>query len=384
MAAHLIAWGALAILCYAYFGYPVLLALAVRLRRPAPVQRGDARPSVTVVVAAWNEAPTIAAKIENTLSQDYPPDLLDMIVVSDASTDGTDDIVAGYAARTERVSLLRTEGRQGKSVALNLGVPTAKGEIVVLTDADATFEPDAVAQLAKPFADPRVGAVSGQLRYRTSGGLDEGEGAYWHYEQRVKQLESSLHSLLGANGSIYAIRRNLFRPLRALDVNDLRIPYEVLLQGYLVVLEPAARSYEAPAPSLWAEYRRKVRIMSRAIATVLLLVGRTVARRRMAFLWQLISHKLFREIQAIFFAGMLFGAGWGTALGDGVLSLFFAGQLALYLLGAVAWAFPRAVPRLLRLAAHFDMIALASFAALALWLTGRARATWQPARTAQG
>jgi cellulose synthase/poly-beta-1,6-N-acetylglucosamine synthase-like glycosyltransferase len=380
MPALLIFLSALAFLCYAYFGYPIILALSAIGRRQRTVALQGYRPAVTVVLAAWNEDHTIADKIENTLGQQYPPELLDMIVVSDGSTDGTDEVVERYTVTTGRLRLLRTERRQGKSLALNLGVPAAKGEIVVLTDANATFAPDAVARLVEPFADARVGAVSGELKYRTAGGLDEGEGAYWRYEQRVKFLESALGSLVGANGSIYALRRELFRPLRAVDVNDLRIPYEVLLQGYAVVLEPAAVSHEPPAPSLWAEYRRKVRIMSRAIPTILGLALPTLTRGRIALFWQLISHKLLREVQAIFFAGMLVGAAWGALLGDSILSVFLAGQLALYLAGAFAWAFPRVAPRPLRLAAHFDMIVLASFAALGLWLTGRVRATWQPAR----
>jgi len=388
-------WSAFAVLCYTYFGYPALLALASWIGRSRvgalpcaptemPARSGDQLPTVTVVVAAWNEGATIADKIENTLNQSYPAELLAMIVVSDGSTDGTDEIVERYAASTGRVRLLRTGGQQGKSMALNLGVPAARGEIVVLTDANATFAPEAVARLVKRFSDSRVGAVSGELKYRTSGGLDEGEGVYWRYEQRVKLLESAQQSLLGANGSIYAIRRGLFRPLRAVDVNDLRIPYEVLLQGYAVVLEPAAVSYERPAPSLWGEYRRKVRIMSRAIPTVLKLTGPTLARGRIVLYWQLVSHKLLREIQAIFFLGMLVGGVWGALLGDGLLSVMLAGQLALYLSGALAWANPGMRPRLLGLAAHFDMIVLASFAALGLWLTGRVRPTWRPARGAQG
>jgi cellulose synthase/poly-beta-1,6-N-acetylglucosamine synthase-like glycosyltransferase len=384
MPALLIFLIAFACLCYAYFGYPIILALSAIGRRQRAVALQGYRPTVTVVLAALDEVAIIAHKIENTLSQHYPSELLYMIVVSDGSTDGTDDIVERYAATTGRLRLLRTERRQGKSLALNLGVPAAQGEIVLLTDANATFAPDAVARLVEPLADGRVGAVSGELKYGTVGGLDEGEGAYWRYEQRVKRLESALGSLVGANGSIYAIRRELFRPLRAVDVNDLRIPYEVLLQGYSVVLEPAAISYEPPAPGLWAEYRRKVRIMSRAIPTIVRLAWPTLLRGRVALFWQLISHKLLREIQAIFFAGMLVGAAWGALLGDRWLSLALAGQLALYLAGALAWAFPKVAPRPLRLAAHFDMIVLASFAALGLWLTGQVRATWQPARSAQG
>lgn len=384
-----IAWGALCIFLYGYFGYPLLLTALARFRKAGPLVLSEIQPRVTMVVAAWNEDQVIAEKIENTLALDYPPGKLDLLVVSDGSTDRTDEIVESYAQRpvlsavegTARVRLLHTAGRQGKSAALNLGVPEASGEIVVLTDANALFQKDAVARLVRPFADSRVGAVSGQLRYHQGTSLGEGEGAYWRYEQAVKRSESALRSLLGANGSIYAIRKSLFRPVHPRDVNDFRIPYDALLQGYWVVLEPEAVSLEHTAGNLWAEYRRKVRIMARAIPMMLALVWPTLARRRLLVLWQLLSHKLLREIQGLFFLGALGGAAWGAMSRDLWLSGFLAAQVALYLLGTLGWALPSAFRwRPARLAAHFNMIALASVAALWLWLTGRVRPTWAPAR----
>ncbi len=380
-AAAIICWGGLAVLVYAYFGYPLALAALGRLRRPRPISDGDILPAVTMVVAAWNEEAVIAEKIENALAQQYPPDRLDLIVVSDGSTDRTDEIVEEYAQRTGRVKLLRTRGREGKSAALNLGTPAARGEIVVLTDANAILQPEAVARLVRPFADPRVGAVSGQLLYRQAEGLGEGEGVYWRYEQAVKRAESALHSLVGANGSIYAIRKELFRPVHPRDVDDFRIPYQALLEGYAVVMEPEAVSFEHAAGTLGGEYRRKVRIMATAIPMMLALMWPTLARGRLLVLWQLFSHKVLREVQGAFFLATLAGAVWGAAAGDGALLGFLAAQMALYLLGAIGWAAPAAARcRPLRLAAHFDMIALASIAALWLWLTGRVRATWTPSR----
>jgi cellulose synthase/poly-beta-1,6-N-acetylglucosamine synthase-like glycosyltransferase len=381
--AHFLAWGAFAVLLYAYFGYPPLLALCALVRRPRERSPLNDTPHVTMVLAAWNEGRVIREKIENTLAQHYPADRLDLIVVSDGSTDATNRVVEDFATRTGRVYLLQTQGRQGKSLALNLGVPAARGEIVVLTDANAMFHPEAVAELVRGFSSPEVGAVSGQLRLRPREGMAEGESVYWRYEQRVKRAEAALDSLLGANGSIYAIRKELFRPLQARDVNDFRIPYEVLLQGYTVVLAPEAISYEEPAPSLWDEYRRKVRIMARAIPTMLALLGPTLRRGRLFLAWQLISHKLLREVQGIFFLAALAGALWGARLGSPLLAAFAAAQLLLYLLGAVAWAVPAVAGwRPGRLAAHFDMIVLASLAALWLWLTRRTKATWRPVRAA--
>jgi cellulose synthase/poly-beta-1,6-N-acetylglucosamine synthase-like glycosyltransferase len=373
-------WGALLMMLYTYFGYLLLLAALARARRPQPAPPDAPLPPVTVVLAAWNEQACIAEKLENTLSQRYPPELLSVIVVSDGSTDFTDTIVEGYERRTGRVRLLHTAGRQGKSAALNVGVPAAETSIVVLTDANALFTPDAVELLMRHFADPHIGAVSGQLQYLDAAGEGMTESAYWRYEQRVKRAESALRSLLGANGSIYAIRRELFRPLHSRDVNDFRIPYQALLEGFQVVLEPRAVSHETTAGGLWAEYRRKVRIMARAIPMMLSLVLPTLARGRLRLVWQLVSHKLLREVQGLFFLGMLGGAAWGAALGDRPLTAFLVLQLALYLAGVVGWTVRARPLRPLRLAAHYDMIALASVAALWLWLTGSIKPTWTPAR----
>jgi cellulose synthase/poly-beta-1,6-N-acetylglucosamine synthase-like glycosyltransferase len=379
-AAHILVWGALAVLCYAYFGYPLLLFLVGFVRRRPQSERSTSQPSVSVIVAAWNEASTIADKIENTLGQSYPSEQLELIIVSDGSTDSTDEIAERYARKTGRVKALRTQGREGKSAALNLGVSAADADVIVMTDANAMFEPDAIAQLVGCLADNRVGAVSGELRYRSEA-LSDTEGVYWKYEQRVKALESRLGSLVGANGSIYAIRRELFRRVESLDVNDLRIPYEVRLQDRAVVLEPRALSYEAPAETLWSEYRRKVRIMSRAIPTVMALMPRTLARARPLLLWQLVSHKLLREVQGLWFAAMFAGSLWGTLAGSRLLAIMLAGQLGLYALGALGWSTTSIGRwRWARLAAHFDMIVLASLSALGLWLTGRVRPTWEPAR----
>ncbi len=384
-AAEIIAWGGLLVMLYAYFGYPLLLLVLGARRRFQWAEAGEYRPRVTILFAAWNEAEVIAEKLDNSLSQGYPSELLDVVVVSDCSDDGTDEIVEEYAARSGRVRLLRAAERQGKSAALNLGAPAAQGEIVVFTDANAVFASDAVEWLVRPFADPRVGAVSGQLHYQDAGGAGLSESAYWRYEQRVKAAESALGSLLGANGSIFAIRRELYQSLRPRDVSDFRIPYEALLRGLRVVLEPRAKSYETTAGDLWGEYRRKVRIMARAIPTMLSLVAPTLARTQVMVAWQLISHKVLREVQGVFFLAMLGGAAWGAALHDLPLTVFLFLQLALFLAGIVGWRAPaRGALRKLRLAAHYNMIVLASAGALWLWVTGSIKPTWAPARPGGG
>ncbi len=376
----------LSLLLYAYFGYPLLLHLVARSRRSrhtgVTADQVQFQPSVTVVFAARNEEAVIAQKLDNILAQNYPAERLDVVVISDGSTDRTDEIVEAYVRCTNRVILLQSGGRRGKSASLNLGMQAASGEMIVLTDANAMFKPDAISRLVAPFCNSQVGAVSGQLRYTESGRSASGEGVYWRYEQWIKKAESALRSLLGANGSIYAIRRSLFHPLKPRDVDDFRIPYEVLLQGHQVVLEPEAVSFEDTAGSLWSEYRRKVRIMATAIPMMLYLAARTLLAGRLFLLWQLVSHKLLREIQGILFLIMLFGAAWAGWKGSYLMLSFLALQSALYLLGVIGWVFGAARFRPLRLVAHFDMIALASVAALWLWVSGGVKPTWEPERAA--
>jgi cellulose synthase/poly-beta-1,6-N-acetylglucosamine synthase-like glycosyltransferase len=271
----------------------------------------------------------------------------------------------------------------GKTPALNVGVPAARGEIVVFSDADAMYEPQALRMLTSHFADERVGVVSGQLRYRAAEGQPAGsqERIYWFYEEGVKRLESRLQSLLGANGSIYAIRRALFEPVisRRPLVDDFTIPFDILSKGYRALLEPKALSWETGAPSLRAEFRRKVRIMATAISTMLRSLWRTLWPPKPFIAWQLVSHKLLREIQAIFFVGMLVASGLLAVRGEPLFAVLFAGQLLIYAIGSLG----AAVPQLCRftpvaLASHVSMIVLASIAALLIWATGRTTATWEP------
>lgn len=379
--AEIVFWVCLGLFLYAYFGYPLLLMLLGAVRRQPAAKEANLEVSVSMVIAAYNEAKVIAQKIENSLALDYPRGLLEIIVVSDCSTDGTDEIVRRY--ESQGVRLIRQQQRRGKTEALNAGVAAAHGEIVVFSDADAMYEPQALRMLVSRFADERVGVVSGQLRYRAPQGKPPGsqESLYWRYEEAVKRLESRLHSLLGANGSIYAIRRALFEPIRTRRpiVDDFTIPFDILVKGWQAVLEPRAVSWETTVPSLGAEYRRKVRIMARAISTMLRALWRTLYPPKPRIAWQLISHKLLRETQAIFFVGMFISSAFLAAQGKTLYAVLFAGQVLLYGVGGLGAAFPRLCRfKPVALASHISMIALASTTAFALWATGKTRAIWQP------
>jgi glycosyltransferase involved in cell wall biosynthesis len=317
----------------------------------------------------------IEHKICNFLALRYPAELVELIVVSDGSTDGTDGIVSRCA--DPRVRLLRQEPRAGKSSALNLGVAAAQGEVLVFSDANSMFAPEALEELMAPLSSPEVGAVSGVLVYQQEI-AHSGEDLYWRYEQVVKRLESRLGALLGANGAIFAIRKELMPRLRPLDVNDFRIAYQAMLEGRQVFLNPAARAAEEAAGGVSGELGRKVRIMSRALPMFLSLLGPTLRQGRIQAAWQLISHKLMRESQALFFAAMLLGAGWGALAGGPFGKWAFGLQLAGYAVGTLGWLWPQSRRLLpIRFATYVTMIAVASAWAMARWLAGRNTATWR-------
>jgi GT2 family glycosyltransferase len=285
MTGDLLFWIGLGALAYAYLGYPLLLAFVATILRQA-FREAEQNPAVSLIVAAHNEAALISNKIENTFSLNYPADRLQLIVVSDASTDGTDEIVR--RCRDPRVTLLRQEPQAGKSAALNRGVEEATGEILVFSDANSMFSLGALRALVRPFADSRIGAVSGALEYEADG-AHTGEGMYWRYEQVMKGLESRIGRLLGANGAIFAVRRELVPRLHPLDVNDFRIPYQALLEGRAAVLARAATASERAGPTVGGEMARKVRIMSRALPMFFSLLPPTLRAGRPLVAWQLLS-----------------------------------------------------------------------------------------------
>jgi cellulose synthase/poly-beta-1,6-N-acetylglucosamine synthase-like glycosyltransferase len=263
-------WLAVGCILHTYLIYPLVLIaldaiwqargawsyLSGNERRRPPAQLG--LPQVTILIAAFNEAPCIKRRIENLLEQDYPPDKLEILVGSDGSTDETDAIVQHYAARSVRLS--RGE-RVGKAGVLSRLVSLAKGEVLVMTDANTEFERDAVRHLVQPLRDPEVGLVCGRLRLHSPVGAPVTESAYWKLESLLKLYESRRGCVMGANGGIYAVRKHLFAPLPAgTVVDDFVAALRVLASGSRVRYEPEAVAHEEAAPDHTGEYRRRVRI----------------------------------------------------------------------------------------------------------------------------
>lgn len=378
MIAEVVFWASALALGYTWLAYPALCAaLAARARRRGP--RPRARPTLSVLVAAHNEATVIEAKLQSTLAQRYPPERLEVIVVSDASTDGTDERVARW--RDPRVRLVRQEPRAGKAAALNRAAALARGEVLVFTDANARFTPGTLARLAAPFADPRVGLVSGQGRYAAPDGRSAAAvaGGYVRYETLIRRGESALGVLAAADGAVYALRRALFRGLRPADADDLLHPMQVALAGYACRFDPRAATVEPPARDAGQEYRRHVRIVAQGAALLAAWLPRLLRARRLAAVWALVSHRLLRWTTAAFLAGAL-GAALALRGRAPVYDLALGFQVAFYALAAAGglaerWGRARGP---LAFPYYFCVMAAAGAAGLARAARGRAEAVWAP------
>jgi cellulose synthase/poly-beta-1,6-N-acetylglucosamine synthase-like glycosyltransferase len=262
-------WGSLLLIVYVYAGYPALLLLWSRVAgepvRKRPLSRPTDWPSVSVIIAARNEAARLPGRIENVLEQHYRGQL-EIIVVSDGSTDGTAEALAGFA---DRIRLIEVAAG-GKAAALNAGAAVARGEILVFADARQRFAPHAIAALASNFDDPRVGGATGELILNcerdgaaSDSSIGESVGLYWRYEKWLRHHESLVRSTLGATGAIYALRQSLWHPLPpGALLDDVLAPMRAVLRGYRIVFEERAQAFDWVAPSAAAESARKIRTLA--------------------------------------------------------------------------------------------------------------------------
>lgn len=279
-------WSALHTAAYTYAGYPLAISALSKLR-PRGIKKDHTEPSISVVMAACNESRHIRKKIENLLLVDYPKEKRQIIIVSDASTDDTDEIAQSFVE--QGVVFKRLEKRSGKPSALNLGVSIATGEIIVFCDARQRIDENAFRELVSCFADPAVGAVSGELFIDS----DRGPGLYWKYEKMIRAAESLFDSVPGATGALYAIRRALYEPLPAdILLDDVFTPMQIILKGYRVVFESKAKVFDTEAEHD-SEFRRKARTLAGNFQLLHYLPEILNPRKNRIF-WQFTSHKLMR------------------------------------------------------------------------------------------
>ena len=374
-----------ALLVYTYLGYPILLGLFARCFRKPHATDDEAESSVTLIISARNEEQVIFRKIENALALDYPRDRLSIIVVSDKSTDGTEAIVEGFQDRGVR--LLRTQERQGKTSGLNMAVALVESDIVVFSDANAMYHPSALRKLVRHFADPHVGYVVGLAKYENAAGSAAGhsEETYWDLETQIKHWESSLSSVVGADGAIYAIRRELYEPLEESDINDFVNPLQIVAKGYRGVYDAEAVCFESVAGEFGREYDRKVRIVNRAFNGFLRVPAASNPFKVGWFAWQLISHKLLR-----WFSPYLLGIHFLLCMAvgregfAGTVSYLFVWLYAVAaVLGFLGWVQDRRArpcSRVLYLPYYFWLMNMAAAVGVWLRIRGITITTWETVR----
>ena len=331
--AKIIFWTAFAGIVYVYVGYPLLLMLwRGMVRRPIHKQYREL--SVSLVIAMHNERKNVKAKIQNCFELDYPADKLQVIVSLDAPTDGTDDLLQDYTDRG--VDVVYCPVRRGKAEALNSGLAIARGEIVMFADAEQRLEKSAVRELVANFADESVGAVSGALVLLDADAREatDGVGLYWRYEKRLRSLESEIHSVPGATGAIYAIRRKLFVPLPPGTIlDDVVVPMRIVLGGKRAIFDPAARAYGAVTASPDSEYEKKRRTLTGNYQLFTEMPELLVPWQNPIFL-QLVSHKVGRLIVPYCLAALFVS---NLFLLDGLYRVALFLQVGWYVMACVGW-----------------------------------------------
>jgi cellulose synthase/poly-beta-1,6-N-acetylglucosamine synthase-like glycosyltransferase len=365
------------VLAYVVAGYPLLLRLLVALRGPRLVTQADITPPVSFVISAYNEADVIRAKLENALALDYPADRLEIVVISDCSDDGTDDIVREFAARGVR--LARQDERRGKTAGLNRAIPQLRGDIVVFSDANAMYNPDSLRKLVRNFADSQVGYVTGEARYLLTGqaAADAGERAYWGYEMELKRLETQIGSMVGGDGAIYAIRRALWRTLPEDAINDFLNPLQIVEAGWRGIYEPEAVCYEEPSGRFKSEYKRRVRIVSRSWRAVFQAPGVLNPFRVGLFSWCLISHKVLRWNTGLF---VTLGAVAGSTLLVEAVAHWPLPVLAAIAAATAALSLTSGGRRVVSMGAYFCLINAASLVGVVKGTFGRVSGVWSTPR----
>jgi cellulose synthase/poly-beta-1,6-N-acetylglucosamine synthase-like glycosyltransferase len=356
-------WGTLGALVWTRAGYPLLAAALARVRE-RPVRKSDVTPKVSLIVPAHDEERVIERRVENLLALDYPTDKLEVVVVSDASTDRTDALVEAVASRDARVRLLRVP-RGGKVAAQDFAVRMTQGEIVAFSDANTHWRADALRNLVRSFADPAVAYVCGDHSYEPTTGTNR-EGLYARYEAWLRRNESRLGSVTGGVGPIYAVRRGDYVELDPRFGHDLALPYLLVQRGRRAVVEPQAVAWEKPARDIEDEYRRKIRMFEHC--WLIVLRGGMLRGVDLMYLLQIVSHRYLRYASGLLHLALLVSS-VPLARSSRLYATVLGAQLAV--LGAAATR-----PGIAR---YYVLVTWATIPALLNYLRGGVSPVWEKA-----
>jgi cellulose synthase/poly-beta-1,6-N-acetylglucosamine synthase-like glycosyltransferase len=375
MSAEFLFWLCLLVGIYPYLLYPVIARiLAVVLGKG--IARGASTPRISILISAYNEAKHIEATVLNKLAQDYQGEL-EVLVASDGSTDGTDEIVTRLAKTDPRLRLIRQEPRQGKTAALNRLVELATGDILVFSDANSLYGTDTVRHLLENFADPSVGYVTGKMVYVNSDGSMIGDGcsAYMRYENWLRAVETALGSIVGVDGGVDSVRRHLYRRMNADQLPDFVLPLAVVEQGKRVVYDERAVLKEDTLSDGGAEFRMRVRVALRALWALRderkLLFGAAGT----LFAWQLWSHKLLRYLSFLPLALACLVNLWLALVAQRYEWVLLA-QVVFWIAALLGRAGASWAP--IRFSHYFLLLNVASALAFSRFLRGERIVTWQP------
>ena len=381
---HVLFWTLVGAVFWTYAGYPCLLAILALVPRRRLVD-ATIEPTVTVIIAAYNEEKHIAQKLTTTLEQDYPKAKLEIIVASDCSTDQTHAIVEQF--RDQGVNLVILPQRGGKTAAQNAAAEQARGEILVFTDATTILRTDAIRVLVQGFADPRVGCIDALHESVSQAGTIVGQGGriYRSYESKIKELEAGVNSLIGVTGCLYAVRRELYEPINPDLISDFIIASKVYSKGYISVSSHGIVTQEIAHEVVSKEFEMRVRIVIRSIHGLVREARMLNPLRYGFFSFQLLSHKVMRYLVPEFLLGTLLlsltlalsGSSWA-----GLYGWLFAGQIALYFVALLGWLslrFKIPVP-LLHIPFYFVISNLAALWGFLKYLRGERKITWTTVR----
>jgi cellulose synthase/poly-beta-1,6-N-acetylglucosamine synthase-like glycosyltransferase len=340
----------------------------------------DIEPKVTFLITAYNEERSIAAKLENTLTLDYPREKLEVIVASDGSTDRTDEIVKSFSDRG--VILERVDGRVGKTATQNKAVIAASGDVVVFSDATTKYSKDAIRKIVRSYADEGVGAVSGRYEYvnPTSASVGIGTILFWKYENFIKSMQTRIRTITGCCGCIYSVRKKAYVPLPSDIISDLVEPLKIIERGYRIVFEPEAIAYEETTEKPSEEFKMRIRIITRAMRGIIYVKSLLNPFKYPFVSFQLISHKVLRWLIP-FFLIVLFISNY-FLLGHWFYNLIFVMQVAFYvvaLLGVLADRLGKKL-KMFAIPMYFCVVNTASVIAFFKTLAGRKAVTWETVR----
>lgn len=377
----IIFWLSLGLLLYTYIGYPAYVVVRTRLLENVVGKDMSFKPSISIIMSAYNEELYIERKINNLLKSNYPKEKLEILIGSDGSRDKTNDILLRMS--DDRVKVFTFLKRRGKVSVLNELVPKADGEIIVFCDVRQTLDENAISHLSANFHDESVGCVSGELIFEknsSGSGISEGINIYWNYEKSMRKAESDIHSMVGATGAIYAIRRKLYTPPpQDTILDDVYIPLAITRQGYRSIWEEEAKAYDRPAFTPDEEYRRKVRTLAGNYQIFRMFRDLLVPFKN-AIAIPLLSHKLFRVLAPFFMITMLLSNLFIARQAH--YAFFLICQVIFYILailGSLTYErrHKRIITRAASVAYMFCLLNFTAIAGLYRFLFGKQNITWE-------